>query len=331
MSFRAKMQRVVYIDNRLRYRRDYPSAAELAEDYFRRSGDEFSARTFKRDIEWLRDERAPIEYDASRHGYYYTHDDFQLPAIHLSEGDLMAILVAERALSSYRNSPYYEKLRSVFERLTHLLPNRVTVSSRELATDVSVIPEPVTTIGADVWTTLHDALERRRTVTIGYRSPAHESPSSRTIDPYHIVGYRGEWYLLGWSHKDDEVRVYALARIQRCSLEGDRFDVPEDFAPEEYIDPNFGIFVNEPWIDVAIRFEAPVARLIGERQWHPGQTVEALDDGAVVLRFRTNQHTPTLYWVSQWGPNAEVLEPAGLRERAADWFTRSAARYARGG
>jgi hypothetical protein len=30
--------------------------------------------------------------------------------------------VTERALAAYRNSPYYERLRSVFDRLTSLLP-----------------------------------------------------------------------------------------------------------------------------------------------------------------------------------------------------------------
>jgi predicted DNA-binding transcriptional regulator YafY len=122
MSFRARMQRIAFIHRRLKHKRDYPSARRLAEDYLEETGDEFSERTFKRDIEWLRDEQAPIEYDARRHGYYYADETFELPTVMLTEGDLLAVLVTERALAAYRNSPYYERLRSVFDRLTSLLP-----------------------------------------------------------------------------------------------------------------------------------------------------------------------------------------------------------------
>ncbi|TVR02305.1 MAG: transcriptional regulator, partial [Spirochaetaceae bacterium] len=117
MSFRAKMQRVAFIDRRLRYKRDYPSAATFQRDYLSEAGETFDTRTWKRDIEWLRDQGAPIEYDARRHGYFYSDESFSLPALSLSEGDLLAILVADRALSSYRNSPFYERMQQVFTRL----------------------------------------------------------------------------------------------------------------------------------------------------------------------------------------------------------------------
>ncbi|MFO7780322.1 MAG: transcriptional regulator, partial [Spirochaetia bacterium] len=93
MSFRARMQRIAFIHRRLKHKRDYPSARELAADYLEETGDGFSARTFKRDIEWLRDEQAPIEYDVREHGYYYADETFELPTVMLTEGDLLAVLV----------------------------------------------------------------------------------------------------------------------------------------------------------------------------------------------------------------------------------------------
>ena len=99
------------------------------------------------------------------------------------------------------------------------------------------------------------------------------------------------------------------------------------FDPNDYIDPNFGIFLNEPSVDVAIRFEAAVASQIRERRWHPGQQIHDEADGAIVLRYRTNQQSQTLFWVGQWGPNAEILEPQELRERAAEWLGQAAERY----
>jgi predicted DNA-binding transcriptional regulator YafY len=327
MSFRAKMQRVAFIDRRLRYKRDYPSAGTFEHDYLDEAGETFDKRTWKRDIEWLREQGAPIEYDAHRHGYFYSDESFSLPALSLSEGDLLAILVADRALSSYRNSPFYERMQQVFNRLAAFLPDRVSVHSSELAGNVSVIAEPVTEIKPQVWETLQRCLNEERSVRIQYQAPGYSTPAVRKLDPYHIVGHKGEWYLLGWSHHDQSIRIYALGRIQSCRRETARFSRPAEFRADDYIDPSFGVFVKEEQVDVAIRFDPPVASKIQERCWHPKQRIEKLEGGSIVLHYTTNQQTQTLFWVSSWGPNAEVLSPPELRTRAAEWFRASAARY----
>lgn len=327
MSFRARMQRIAFIHRRLKYKRDYPSARQLAEDYLEQTGDEFSERTFKRDIEWLRDEQAPLEYEPRRHGYYYTDEAFELPTVMLTEGDLLAVLVTERALSSYRNSPYYERLRSVFDRLTRLLPEKVTVHTEDLAQNVTVVTEPVTEIDAGVWQVVQACLEQERSVAVSYRKPGYANSATRVIDPYHIVGFRGEWYLIGYSHHDEEVRIYALGRFTDARTTSYRFDAPAEFDPAGYIDPAFGVFLGGETRDIAVRFDAAVASKIRERKWHPDQKIDEQDDGGIILRFRTNQTQQTLFWVSQWGPNAEILEPVELREQAASWMEAAASRY----
>jgi proteasome accessory factor B len=275
MSFRARMQRIAFIHRRLKHKRDYPSARELAEDYLEQTGDGFS----------------------------------------------------ERALSSYRNSPYYERLRSVFDRLTRLLPEKVTVHTEDLAQNVTIVTEPVTEIGAGIWQVVQSCLEQERSVAVFYRKPGYESSAMRVVDPYHIVGFRGEWYLIGYSHHDEEVRIYALGRFTDAKTTAYRFDAPADFDPAEYIDPAFGVFLGGETRGIAVRFDPAVASKIRERQWHPEQEIEEQADGGIILRFRTNQSQQTLFWVSQWGPNAEILEPADLREQAAAWTAAAAARY----
>ena len=327
MSFRARMQRIAFIHRRLKHKRDYPSARELAADYLEETGDGFSARTFKRDIEWLRDEQAPIEYDVREHGYYYADETFELPTVMLTEGDLLAVLVTERALSSYRNSPYYERLRSIFDRLTQLLPEKVTVHSEDLAQSVTVVTEPVTEIDGEVWQVVQSCLEQERSVAVYYRKPGYASSAMRVIDPYHLVGFRGEWYLIGYSHHDGEIRIYALGRFTGAKATKDRFQAPADFDPAAYIDPAFGVFLGGEQTEIAVRFDAAVASKISERQWHPNQEIEDTADGGIILRFRTNQRQQTLFWVAQWGPNAEILEPADLRAQAAAWMEDAARRY----
>jgi predicted DNA-binding transcriptional regulator YafY len=87
------------------------------------------------------------------------------------------------------------------------------------------------------------------------------------------------------------------------------------------------VFVNEGTADIAVRFDGEAATKIPERRWHSDQEVERLPGGSIIVRFRTNQQSQVLFWVSQWGPNAEILEPPELRERAREWFAGAAGRY----
>lgn len=327
MSFRAISRRIAYIDHRLRNVRDYPSKKDIVRGLLEDYGEEPSTKTIERDIEKMRDQGAPIEYEPRRHGYYYAHDNWQLPAMNLTEGDLMALMVADRALASYRNSPYYEDLRSVFERLTSKLPANVTVSSEDVVANVSVINDPVTRINEDIWEAVRDAMYRHKCLTIHYKAPGHDAVAIRIVDPLHLVGHRGEWYMLCWSHHHGEIRIYALARIKKAHVRKEPFKRPEGFRPENYIDPAFGIFISEAAVDVAVRFYGEAAVKIGERRWHPDQDVERHSDGSITVSFRTNQQSQVLFWVSQWGPQAEILKPPELRERARDWFAQTAQRY----
>lgn len=169
MSYLAQYKRIAYIHRRLKYKRDYPSTKTLARDYLAESGEDFSTKTFSRDIEQLKNQNAPIEYDNSRKGYYYTNDTYDLPLMLLTEGDLLALLVIDRALISYRNSPFYERLEIIFDGLKKYLPNRVSVHTGETADNFSIIPEPVTHIGDEVWECIKKGWIRRRVLLLNIR------------------------------------------------------------------------------------------------------------------------------------------------------------------
>lgn len=330
MSQRAMSRRLRYIDYRLGEKRDYPSAQEIAAGLEHRYGESVSSRTIKRDIEYLREQNAPIEYDPTQHGYYYADEAYRHSnELQLQEGDLFAMLVAERAMVAYRNSPYFERVQRIFDKLAEGLPEKVTVKAFEVTSRLSVIPEPVTEIVQEVWDTALLGLRVQKPVALHYQAPGYDEPAIRIVHPYHIVGHNGEWYLLGYSDHHKEVRIYALARVKKARLRtaDPRFEIPESFQLGDYIDPGFGVFVNAQAYDIAIRFGRNVAAHIRERQWHPRQSIEEHPDGSVTMRFRSNQLEETLFWTMRWGPEAEILEPPELRSMAAGWLRETLENY----
>ena len=81
--------RLIYIDHQVRSSH-YPTTTSLARDF------EINPKTIERDLNYVRDRlRAPLAYDHRRRGWYYTEPNFVLPAIQLTEGELVAIFLAE--------------------------------------------------------------------------------------------------------------------------------------------------------------------------------------------------------------------------------------------
>ena len=112
---KAQLLRLIFVDRSIRKGMrsgKLANCSSMAEAY------EVSYKSIMRDIDYLKHQcDAPIEYDPQRHGFYYTEETYQMPAINISESDLFAICVARKALEQHRNTPVYDKLLRVFGRI----------------------------------------------------------------------------------------------------------------------------------------------------------------------------------------------------------------------
>src|SRR5690348_2293689 len=99
-----------------------PNATEMANDL------SVCEKSIYRDIDFMRDRLGiPIEYDDERHGYYYGKDVSAFPAFQVTEGELFALLVAEKALQQYRGTTFEKPLVSAFRKIAESLPETVSL------------------------------------------------------------------------------------------------------------------------------------------------------------------------------------------------------------
>ena len=69
---------------------------------------EVCRKTIVRDIAFMRDRLAlPIEFDPQIQAYRYTQPVNAFPTVQVTEGELLALLVARRALEQYRGTPFH--------------------------------------------------------------------------------------------------------------------------------------------------------------------------------------------------------------------------------
>lgn len=81
MGDQLYLERFVWFDNEVRRER-FPNANKLGEHF------EIAPKTAQRSIDHFRNRLlAPLEYESSKKGYYYTDPTFQLPVIRVDDPD----------------------------------------------------------------------------------------------------------------------------------------------------------------------------------------------------------------------------------------------------
>jgi proteasome accessory factor B len=270
---------------------------------------------------------APIEYDPRKRGYYFTEPEWDLPALSLSEGDAFAICIAEKALEQYKETPLYPKLKAVFDRIANSLPDgSISLHPAWVNERISFMPYPPRRIDQKIWTTLAKAVAANNTVAITHKTPL-KATVTRRVDPYHMVNYHGEWYLVGLCHKENQVRNFAVSRISAAeSLKG-KFAPPAEASKKAMFENQFGIMHGDKTHAVSVQFTAKAAPYATERTWHANQSVVPQKDGSVIISFEATHLTEIRSWVLSWGSAARALAPAELVDSLKSELAQSLAAY----
>lgn len=150
-----------------------------------------------------------------------------------------------------------------------------------------------------------------------YRSPGSD-PLRRTVRPYHLVNYRGEWYLIGHCLLRDSVLIFAVSRILEARMTGAPFAMPPDFDFRTYMGPHFGIMRDRDERKVSVWFAPEQAPYIRERTWHDTQEIVDGEDGSLVITFSTGSLLEVKRWVLSFGSLARVIEPEILANEIRD-------------
>lgn len=309
---RPPLVRMYKLDAQLRTN-SYPNCKKLGK-YF-----EVHPKTIQRDIDYMRDMLgAPIEYDKKKKGFFYRENWVFLPSAFLEQDEAEALKATKKVLSQYRGTPYHEEVSRALDKVLQYLPG--TFGEEELFSIYSFEQPAVHHDCSNHFMTLEDAIRQKLMVHIIYDAPSSGEESSRTVHPYrlHYSLAAQTWYLVAYCELRKERRTFVVSRIKKMELLKDYFQVPEGFSLEEFLSKTFDQVVGQTEYEVSVRFSAYQAPWIKERQWHPTQRIELLEDGGLIIRFHVSGLDALKRWVMRYGKHAEVLEPRELRDMVRD-------------
>lgn len=162
---------------------------------------------------------------------------------------------------------------------------------------------------------LQEALWQDSRVSFVYRR-ADGSLGAREVDPLGLVAKGSVWYLVAVS--EGEVRTYRVSRISSARITGEPARRPDGFDLPDYWARSAAEFTAAlPRYAVVMRAApAVLERLHRMDRWaRVEEQSEADSAGWYRLTVRFELEMDALEAMLGFGPQAEVLEPADLRER----------------
>ena len=291
----------------------FPNATMLATEL------EVSTKSIHRDIEFMRDRLdLPIEYEGARYGYHYTEEVSSFPTLQITEGELFALLVAEKALQQYRGTNFEKPLLSAFKKMAAALPDTISLNLADWDQSISFRTSAEPILDLEIFDAIGKATSQHRQLQITYRKPGSKQSEQRTIDPHHLANVNGEWFLFAYDHLRKDIRTFVPARIQSAKMTGKIFPRPQKFSLEKTLRDSFVVHSGQGEFNVVLQFDDVAAGFVREKRWHPSQQLRELKDGAVELRLKLSSLGEIQRWVLGWGGSAVVIGPPELVKSVRD-------------
>jgi predicted DNA-binding transcriptional regulator YafY len=303
----------------------WTSSAKLAAEHG------VTERTIRRDIEALQEAGFPL-YDDRVDGkrvWRLVEGYQQRLKQSFTLAELAALYFSRNMLSFLGGAPFAQDLESAFGKIREALPAKSLPFLSRIQDLFSARPDPWKDYSRkqDIISGLIDAILHQRQARIAYFSFNSRRTKAYTLDPYRLVYYRGGLYLYARAHEYDEVRTFAVERVQKIEVLDDGFEVPADFNPAEYARSAFGIAGGKPEA-VELVFGAEMAGYIRERSWHESQTLADEPDGSVRLVMEVAPGFELKAWVKGFLPHVRVVRPASLRDEIAKELLEARAAFA---
>ena len=304
MAKKFSFERYIWFHSRLKAGR-YPKLSELAEKF------EISGRQAAREIDFMKNFfSAPIEYAHEHKGYHYSEAGFELPNIWLGQEEIVALIISKRIATAIPDRRLKKKVDFYFKKIA----SSTDFDFADLEKRISLKNIHYYTVAPEIFASCAFALAKNRKLRIKYRSAYSNTIQEREISPLHLLLYLGNWHLIAYCHSRGDLRDFVLSRVAEMEILADL--VSKELLARDIkrmLDRHYGIFLQGEEKRVKVRFRGRSVGIVRDQLWFAGQQVTEGKD-SLLLSFPVTDYREVLGDILRFGAEAEVLEPAELRE-----------------
>lgn len=278
-------------------------------------------RSLQRD---LRDKLAlhfPLICDDSERPYrWYFDRDFHCNLPALDTASALTLVLTEEYLKGLLPPAVVGRLdhqfRAARQWLNSLESNGIGQWSRRvraIPNGKALLPAP---LNDDIWQVVAQALLEGKALEVRYLSRSRGDEKPLTLHPQGLVSRHSVTYLLAMANDYDDIRHFALHRIQVASLATQPLRQVAAFDLDDYIKAGaFGYRHGPDDVTLRARISPQVAWLLSETPLTREQCLTAEPDSDWQrLEAQVPDDQQTLWWLMGLGANVEVLAPSHWRD-----------------
>lgn len=289
--------------------RDWTRAEELATLF------EVSKRTIYRDMQALSEAGIPL-VAVTGQGYGLM-DGYFLPPLNFTVDEALMLILGSDFMAQNFDAQYQRAAETASTKIEAVLPGKLEKDVTYLRQNINFFASRPPTGEPDLspLKQLRRAIIERRPVRMDYVKRfgpnGTAEKTTRDVNPYSLARLSMDWYLLGYCHLRQGLRVFRLARIDELTVLNQTFERPPEFKPD-WVNPS-----GTQNIIVRALFTPEVARWVRESSSYYVIEAEDVPEGLLVSLFVRDERE-VLQWLLGWGSNVRVLEPESLCQLLLD-------------
>jgi proteasome accessory factor C len=241
-----------------------------------------------------------IEADWESGKVYLANADAIARPLRLGIDEALALIVGLRALAAVPGLGDRDAVVRALAKLEEAAGAAASVAD-SVHVDLDRTPDPEVVRACD------DAVRGRRRLHLSYLVPHRDETTERDVDPMRVLTVDGRWYLEGWCHRAEAVRLFRLDRVVGARVL-DQDGAPPPSARSRDLDA--GVFAPGP-DDLLVTLDLlPRSRWVVD--YYPVESAEERPDGGLRVRLRTADTAWLRQLVLRLGGGGRVVDPPEL-------------------
>lgn len=310
-------QKILYIEKMFREESDeqHPLTVIKIQEKLDRLGITAERKALYSDIETLRDILGMDICSEKNGNYYLASREFEFEELQL----LADAVACSKFISE-------DKSRELVGKIAHLASN---FRANELQRMV-IVANRVKTENKKIYyniNKIHEAIKSEKKITFHYfyydihKKKVYKSADRRyEMSPYHLAWDDENYYCIGYYEKYNGISNFRIDRMENIEVSDEpAVSPPADFSLPEYSRMIFGMFASEKTTRVKLRFANSLTSVIMDK-FGSDITMHKLDESNFYISTNIKVTQTFFGWLTQFGANAEILEPVDARQKYTEFI-----------
>lgn len=216
---------------------------------------EVDARTVRRYIAMLEEMGAPIETTKGRHGGYRVAANYKLPPLMFNDDEALALTLGLWFTRRLGLAGVVKSTETAIAKMERVMPASLREHIHMLESTLVMDSPMPKSVSSEIIMTLSRAVYEHKQVWLRYRT-REKRGSERAVDPYGLIHRFDSWYMAGYCHLREDLRLFRIDRIENLSLLDDCFSAPKQFDLLRFVDNTMartpGMWLTEVWLDTSL-------------------------------------------------------------------------------